>query len=123
MLKEHLPTEFLKNTISWYESFIAERHFTVEVINWVSKFAKTSYGVPQGSILSTLLLFVYDRTHRIGKPKNNAKPRPLIIKFVRYNDRKKVFSSKKLFKDLGVLIAFRMKKLTNARETFGFRNV
>ena len=64
-----------------------------------------------------------DRTHRIGKPKNNGKPRPVIIKFVRYNDRKKVFSSKKLFKDLGVLIAFRMKKLTNARETFGFRNV
>ena len=64
-----------------------------------------------------------DRTHRIEKTKNNGKPRPVIIKFVRYNDRKKVFSSKKLFKDLVVLIAFRMKKLTNARETFGFRNV
>ena len=69
-----------------------------------------------------------DRTHRIGKQKNNGKPRPVIIKFVRYNDRKKVFSSKKLLKDSGVTItesltAFRMKKLTNARETFGFRNV
>ena len=69
-----------------------------------------------------------DRTHRIGKPKNNGKPRPVIIKFVRYNDRKKIFSSKKLLKDSGVsitesLTAFRMKKLTNARETFRFRNV
>ena len=69
-----------------------------------------------------------DRTHRIGKPKNNGKPRPVIIKFVRYNDRKKIFSSKKLLKDSGVsitesLTAFRMKKLNNARETFGFRNV
>ena len=69
-----------------------------------------------------------DRMHRIGKPKNNGKPRPVIIKFVRYNDRKKVFSSKTLLKDLSVsitesLTAFRMKKLTNARETFGFRNV
>ena len=78
--------------------------------------------------LSTLLFFVYGRTHRIGKPKNNGKPRPLIIKFVRYNDRKEDFSSKKLLKDLGVsimesLAAFRMKKLTNVRETFGFRNV
>ena len=69
-----------------------------------------------------------DRTHRIGKPKNNGKLRPVIIKFVQYNDRKKVFSSKKLSKDSGVSItgsftAFRMKKLTNARETFRFRNV
>ena len=69
-----------------------------------------------------------DRTHRIGKPKNNGKLRPAIIKFVRYNDREKGFSSKKLLKDSGVsitesLTAFRMKKLTNPRETFGFRNV
>ena len=69
-----------------------------------------------------------DRTHRSGKPKNNGKPRPEIIKFVRYNGRKKVFSIKKLLKDSGVsitesLTAFCMNKLTNARETFGFRNV
>ena len=66
-----------------------------------------------------------DRTHRIGKlkKKKNGKPRPVIIKFVRYNDRKKVFSSKKLLKDSGVsitesLTAFRMKKLTNARDVW-----
>ena len=69
-----------------------------------------------------------DRIHRIGKSKNNGKLRPVIIKFVRYNDRKKIFSSKKLLKDAGVsiresLTAFRMKKLNNARDTFGFRNV
>ena len=69
-----------------------------------------------------------DRTHRIGKLKNNAKPRSVIIKFVRYNGRKKFFSGKKLLKDSGVLItesltAFRMKKLNNARETSGFRNL
>ena len=69
-----------------------------------------------------------DRTHRIRKPKNNGKPRLVIIKFVRYNDREKVFSSKKLLKDSDVsitksLTAFRMKKLTNATKTFEFRNV
>ena len=32
-----------------------------------------------------------DKMHRIGKPKTNVKPRPVIIKFVRYTDRKKVF--------------------------------
>ena len=32
-----------------------------------------------------------DRTHRIGKPKTKGKPRPLIIKFIWYNDRKRFF--------------------------------
>ena len=62
------------------------------------------------------------KTRRIGKPKNNGKPRPLIINFVRYNDRKNVFSSKKLVKDSVVsitesLTAFHMKNLTDARQT------
>ena len=64
-----------------------------------------------------------DRTHRIGKPKNHGKPRPVITTFVRYNDRKNVFSSKKLLKDSGVSITESTKKLTNATQTFGFRNV
>ena len=69
-----------------------------------------------------------DRTHRIGKPIKNGTTKPVIIKFVRYNDRKKIFSSKKLLKDSRLsitenLTAFRMKKLTSAREIFGFRNV
>ena len=45
-----------------------------------------------------------DRTHRIGKPKTKCKPRPVIFKFVWYNDSKKVFSSKKLLKDSVVSI-------------------
>ena len=37
-----------------------------------------------------------DKTHRIGNPRNaDEKPRPIIIKLVRYNDRKKIFDSKK----------------------------
>ena len=35
-----------------------------------------------------------DRTHRIGKPIKNGTPKPVIIKFVRYNDRKKIFFTK-----------------------------
>ena len=69
-----------------------------------------------------------DRTHRTGKPKTNGKLRPVVIKFVRYNDRKKVFYSKKFLKDSVVsitksLTVFCMKKLANVREAFGFRNV
>ena len=35
--------------------------------------------------------------HRIGNPRNaDEKPRPIVIKLVRYNDRKKIFDSKKV---------------------------
>ena len=34
-----------------------------------------------------------ERTHRIGKPRDvGQKSRPIIVKFVRYNDRKNVFN-------------------------------
>ena len=42
--------------------------------------------------------FDIDRSHRLGKPKPN-KPRPIIVKFTRYNIRSKLFSSKNTFKD------------------------
>ena len=36
------------------------------------------------------------RTHRVGKPKQNKKaPRPIIIKFVRYNCRRRIFLNRK----------------------------
>ena len=69
------------------------------------------------------------RTHRIGKPKPaGGKPRPIIIKFVRYNVRRKVFDKKKKLKGKNVsitesLTATRMGKLTDARREFGFQNV
>ena len=69
-----------------------------------------------------------ERTHRIGKPKSDGKPRPIIIKFVRYNVRRKVYTRKKMFKGKKIsltesLTAFRMSKLSDAREKYGFQNV
>ena len=71
-----------------------------------------------------------DRTHRIGDPKKKKKKaRPIIVKFVRYYDRKEVFSKKKYLKGTGIsikesLTSFRMKKLEEAREEkYGFKNV
>ena len=63
-----------------------------------------------------------------GNQKKNGKLKSAIIKLVRYNDRENVFSSKKLLKDSCVsitesLTVSRMKKLTNAREILGFRNM
>ena len=47
LLDKLLPISFSKNTISWYQSYLTERHFTVEVANRVSKFANISVLGPQ----------------------------------------------------------------------------
>ena len=60
LLDKVLTIGFSKNTISWYEFYLVERHFTVEIRNRVSKFAVTSCGVPQGSVLGPLLFLIYD---------------------------------------------------------------
>ena len=70
-----------------------------------------------------------DRTHRIGDPKKKKKKvRPIIVKFVRYYDRKQVFSKKKHLKGKRIsftesLTSFRMKELEKARGKHGFKNV
>ena len=69
-----------------------------------------------------------ERTYRIGKnDKRSNRPRPVIVKFIRYNDRK-IFSKKKQLKNSVISITeslakLRMSKLAIAREEFGFRNV
>ena len=46
-----------------------------------------------------------ERTHRIGKPRDvSQKSRPIIVKFVRYNDRKNVFNRKKKLKEKNISI-------------------
>ena len=70
-----------------------------------------------------------DITHRIGNPRNtDRKPRPVIIKLVRYSDRKKIFHSKKKLKGKKIAITesltvTHMKKLNEARERYNFKNV
>ena len=70
-----------------------------------------------------------DRTHRIGAFKEDkSKCRPIIIKFSRYNRCGKVFRNKKNLRGKGYsitesLAAMRMKKLTEARNSFGFTSV
>ena len=44
-----------------------------------------------------------DRTHVVGNSKSdNKRPRPNIVKFARYNTRRKVFVNKKWLKNTGI---------------------
>ena len=70
-----------------------------------------------------------DRSHRIGMKKDdNNKSRPIILKLVRYNTRKRIFLNKKRLKGTGVsitesLTVRKMDELKNARVEHGFENV
>ena len=69
-----------------------------------------------------------DRSNRIGRKKDGQRPRPIIVKLLRYNTRKKVFASKRKLKGTGdsiteSLTAKRMEHLNKAREEHGFTNV
>ena len=65
------------------------------------------------------------RTHRIGETKTRGDTRPIIVKFVQYNNQNRVFRNKK---GLYILITkslmkIRMDKLRQAKETYVFTNV
>ena len=66
------------------------------------------------------------RTHRIGAPaKKSGKVRSVIVEFVWYNDRRKIYKNKKLLKGIKVSItesvtADRVSKLKETKEKFRF---
>ena len=70
-----------------------------------------------------------DRSHRLGNRKlDKSKPRPIIIKFSRYNVRARIFKNKKKLKGKRTSVTeslkkTRMEKLQKAKEEHGFRNV
>ena len=76
-----------------------------------------------------ITLWDLERTQRIRQPKKTrGKTRPIIVKFVRYNDRYKVFRNKKKLKGQKISITesftkIRMDKPRQAKETYGFTNV
>ena len=63
-----------------------------------------------------------ERTHSVGKPKQNKKkPRPVSIKFVRYNCSWRIFLNKKKLNNTGISVTKNltgkcMEILTNAKE-------
>ena len=68
-----------------------------------------------------------DRTHRTGVP-SKGKNRPTIAKFVRYIDRRRVFTNKKRLKGKNISITksltkIRMSALKEARNKFRYSSV
>ena len=71
-----------------------------------------------------------NRSHRLGKPKSykNAKPCPIIVKFVRYKTRNRIYRNKRKLKGTGIgvmesLTAKRINMLEQAREEHTFKNL
>ena len=70
-----------------------------------------------------------DRSHRLGNRKlDKSKPRPIIIKFSRYNVKARIFKNKRKLKEKRISITesltkTRMEKLQKAGEEHSFRNV
>ena len=69
-----------------------------------------------------------DRTHRISNQKSgNKRPRPINVKFARYNTRRKVFVNKKGLMNIGISITVSLAKHSmqffKTKNEFGFNNV
>ena len=69
-----------------------------------------------------LLVKDFDRSHRTGKSNSKSKRRPIIVKFISYNDRRAIFNNKKRLKGTGIsitdsLTAERMRQLKKCKRS------
>ena len=59
LLQTFYAIGFLKHTINWFQSYLSNRSFLVNLGNNFSRPASAPCSVPQGSILEPLLLLIY----------------------------------------------------------------
>ena len=59
LLQKLKAIKFSESTIKWFKSYLSERIFLVNIENKLSNFGKISCGVPQRSILGSLLFLIY----------------------------------------------------------------
>lgn len=69
-----------------------------------------------------------DRSHRLGKPKEDGKARPIIAKFARHNTKSAVFREKKKLKGKNLLVTEsltrrRVTVLAESKSKYGTKNV
>lgn len=86
----------------------------------------------KGKLQIELNMDAIDRCHRLGRPKRTAADvvatgnRPIIVKFLRYHQRNRVWRAKRQLKGTNMLITeslteTRMKILSRARDIFGVK--
>ena len=59
LLKKLSVIGFSDHTVKWFQSYLSNRKFTVNLDNSFSEVSNISCGVPQGSILGPLLFLIY----------------------------------------------------------------
>ena len=59
LLKKLSIIGFSDHTVKWFQSYLSNHKFTVNLENSFSEVSSISYGVPQGSILGPLLFLIY----------------------------------------------------------------
>ena len=59
LLQKLTAIRFSEEIVQWFRSYLRNRIFLVETENKLSDFGKISFGVPQGSILWSLLFLIY----------------------------------------------------------------
>ena len=58
LLKKLSIIGFSDHTVKWFQSYLSNRKFTVNLENYFSEVSSISCGVPQGSILGPLLFLI-----------------------------------------------------------------
>ena len=59
LLQKLYAVDFSKHTVNWFQSYLSNRSFLVNLENSFSQPASVSCGVPQGSILGPLLFLIH----------------------------------------------------------------
>ena len=59
LLQKLYAIGFLKHTVNWFQSYLSNKSFLVNVGNSFSQIASVSCGAPQGSILGSPLFLIY----------------------------------------------------------------
>ena len=59
LLKKLKAMGFSEGCIIWFQSYLSERIFLISIENQLSDYGRISCGVPQGSIIGSLLFLIY----------------------------------------------------------------